>query len=76
MGDEVQATILKLVSDRAFGFGKLQKIIKASKNRVDSVCAVADRCGGCQLLHQTYRSGDKDFFPTRFLYIILRIISN
>lgn len=37
-----------------FAFGKLEKVIEASTNRVTPVCPVYGRCGGCALMHISY----------------------
>ena len=34
--------------------GKIVKIIKPSKYRIDNICPYYDKCGGCNFLHTTY----------------------
>lgn len=35
---------------------KLVKILEKSKNRVQPICPVYEKCGGCQMLHRSYES--------------------
>ena len=37
-----------------FAFGKLMKVMEPSKDRVEPVCYLAGKCGGCQLCHFSY----------------------
>ena len=53
-GDEVEALILK--AGKAFGYGKLRKILKSSPDRVVPICPCADSCGGCQLQFMNYEA--------------------
>ncbi len=47
---EIIATKLK----KSYGYGKLVNIITPSPDRVEPVCQVAGRCGGCSLQHLLY----------------------
>lgn len=38
-----------------FCYGRLLKIIKPSKQRVDPKCPISKQCGGCQLQHLSYQ---------------------
>ena len=53
-GDEIEAKILKVRS--GFAYGKMQKLIKASPNRIDDNCPAFARCGGCSLRHISYQA--------------------
>ncbi len=53
-GDEILVKVLK--TTKKYGFGKLIKILKPSSSRVEPICPIAGRCGGCQLLHYKYDS--------------------
>jgi len=52
IGDQIRAKVIKVKNYAAFG--KIEEIIKQSKNRIIPPCLIADRCGGCQLMHQSY----------------------
>lgn len=39
------------VSRKKFDFGSINKIIKESDNRIDSICPYYEQCGGCDFLH-------------------------
>lgn len=51
-GDDIQCKIVRVEKRRSYG--KLVAIITPSDDRVDPDCLVANRCGGCQLQHQSY----------------------
>ncbi|RZT16528.1 23S rRNA (uracil(1939)-C(5))-methyltransferase RlmD [Fictibacillus sp. BK138] len=39
---------------KGFGFGRLEELIKASRERVEPPCPIYKWCGGCQLQHLSY----------------------
>ena len=51
--EEIEVLIVKV--KKSFAYGKLQKIIKVSPERVIPPCEVATKCGGCQLQHLSYQ---------------------
>ncbi len=51
-GDRVEAKIMK--ANKNFGYARVQKILASSPDRVEPVCPVASKCGGCQLQHLSY----------------------
>ncbi|WP_170311552.1 23S rRNA (uracil(1939)-C(5))-methyltransferase RlmD [Vallitalea okinawensis] len=51
-GEEVEVRAVKVKKN--FGYGKLLKIIRSSEHRKEPSCAIAKRCGGCQLQHLSY----------------------
>ncbi len=51
-GDIVKIKVIK--AKKSFAYGKLIKIIKPSKDRVEPTCPIARQCGGCQLQHLSY----------------------
>ncbi|MDR2940880.1 MAG: 23S rRNA (uracil(1939)-C(5))-methyltransferase RlmD [Clostridiales bacterium] len=53
-GDYVEALIIKV--KKSYAAGKAVKIIKASKDRVEAVCPVFSKCGGCHLQNLSYES--------------------
>lgn len=54
--------------------GKINKIIKSSPNRIDSICPYFNECGGCDLLHMSYENQLK--FKTDKVVDILSKYSN
>lgn len=53
-GETVRVRVVKVKS--SYGFGKLEAVLKPSPARCEPSCAVAGRCGGCQLQHLTYEA--------------------
>ena len=51
-GDVVRVKVIK--AKKNYGYGRLIKIVKPSKDRVQPVCPVARQCGGCQIQHLSY----------------------
>ncbi|MDD7327906.1 MAG: TRAM domain-containing protein, partial [Lachnospiraceae bacterium] len=51
-GDTVRASVTKL--KKTYGYARILDIIQPSADRVESVCLVSDRCGGCSLLNYSY----------------------
>ena len=51
-GDVVMASATKL--KKTYGYARILDIIQPSADRVESVCPVSDRCGGCSLLNYSY----------------------
>ncbi len=51
-GEKVEIKLIKV--NKSYGFGKLLKIIEASPYRVESKCAIYNKCGGCSLQHLLY----------------------
>lgn len=51
-GDVVRVKVIK--AKKNYGYGRLIKIVKTSKDRVQPVCPVARQCGGCQIQHLSY----------------------
>lgn len=41
---------------KSYAEGKVVKYVTKSKDRVDVPCPYYDKCGGCDLMHQTYES--------------------
>ena len=53
-GDVVKASVTKV--KKTYGYARIVEIIKPSKDRVEPMCPVAGKCGGCSLLHMSYES--------------------
>ena len=52
VGDTVEVKVLK--TKKTYGYAKIERILCPSEYRVEPVCAVAGRCGGCQLQFMDY----------------------
>ena len=52
IGDVVEAKVIK--AKKNYGYGKVEKIITPSKDRVEPKCPVARQCGGCSIQHLSY----------------------
>lgn len=50
--EKVKIKILKVLKN--YAFGKLLEVIKPSKQRVEPLCPVFSKCGGCNLQHISY----------------------
>ena len=50
--EKIKVKVIKVKKN--YGFGKLVEVIEPSKYRVNPVCDIAKRCGGCQLQHLSY----------------------
>ena len=51
-GDRIEAKVIKM--KKSYGYARVEKILEASKDRVEPICPVARQCGGCQLQHISY----------------------
>ena len=51
-GEKIKILIVKVLKSHAFG--KILKILEASKHRVEIDCNTYKRCGGCDLRHIKY----------------------
>ncbi len=51
-GETVRVVVTK--TKKHYGYARLLSVIKASTDRVEPVCPVAKRCGGCELQHMSY----------------------
>ena len=52
VGERLNVKVLKI--QKNIIFAKIEKIINKSEHRVEPVCPVFKRCGGCQLQHLSY----------------------
>ncbi|MDO4343610.1 MAG: 23S rRNA (uracil(1939)-C(5))-methyltransferase RlmD [Eubacteriales bacterium] len=53
-GDTVEAKIMKM--KKTYGYARLMRIITPSPWRVQPVCPVARKCGGCQIQEMDYQA--------------------
>lgn len=51
-GEMVKTLVVK--TNKSYGYGKAIEIIKKSQNRIEPLCSVAGKCGGCTLQHLNY----------------------
>ena len=51
-GDEILAKVMKLKKN--YGYARMERIVVTSQDRVEPVCELFGRCGGCQLQHLAY----------------------
>ncbi|MCQ2530254.1 MAG: 23S rRNA (uracil(1939)-C(5))-methyltransferase RlmD [Lachnospiraceae bacterium] len=54
IGDTVQAVITKV--KKGYAYAKMLKILEPSEKRINPICPVAFRCGGCQIMQMSYAS--------------------
>ncbi len=54
IGDVCDVKILKVKKN--LSYGKIESIMKPSQDRVDPVCKVSTRCGGCVYRHMSYEA--------------------
>lgn len=52
IGDKLLIKILK--SKKNYAYGKIEKIIEPSKNRIKPDCQICEKCGGCTYRHISY----------------------
>ena len=52
LGDVAKVKVLK--AKKTYGYAKVEEILTPSPDRVSPRCAVAGRCGGCQMQHLSY----------------------
>lgn len=53
-GETVKIKIVKV--NKNFAFGKLLNIVKSSEHRINPICSIYNRCGGCQLQQLSYEA--------------------
>ena len=52
-GDEIECTIVK--AGKSFCFGKCDRLLTPSPERIEPDCPIYKRCGGCVYRHMTYK---------------------
>lgn len=52
IGDTVKVKVMK--AKKNYAFARMMEIITPSKDRVEPVCELARKCGGCQIQHISY----------------------
>lgn len=52
VGDKVRVRAMKLKKN--YGYARLMEIVEPSLDRVKPVCEIADKCGGCSIMHFNY----------------------
>ena len=51
-GDLIEAGVTKL--KKTYGYARIVRILEPSEDRVEPICPVAGKCGGCQIQNMTY----------------------
>ena len=69
-GDRAEVKILKVA--KSYAFGKAERIITPSGDRIDSDCPVSQKCGGCLFRHISY-SAELQFKQKRVCDALTRI---
>ena len=70
IGDVVEAKVMKM--KKTYGFARLVRVLEPSECRVEPRCAVARRCGGCQLQAMSYEA-QLDFKENKVYNNLVRI---
>ncbi|MFV0341624.1 MAG: 23S rRNA (uracil(1939)-C(5))-methyltransferase RlmD [Anaerocolumna sp.] len=52
VGDQVRVKAMKLKKN--YGYARLMEILQPSPFRVKPICEIADKCGGCSIMHFNY----------------------
>lgn len=70
VGDRAEVRILKTA--KSYAFGKVEKMLEPSKDRIQSDCPVSEKCGGCLFRHITYQA-ELEFKQKRVYDALTRI---
>ncbi|WP_032122545.1 23S rRNA (uracil(1939)-C(5))-methyltransferase RlmD [Clostridium amazonitimonense] len=70
IGEKVKIKVIKV--NKNYAFGKLIEIINPSNGRVEPICSIYNRCGGCNIQHMDYEC-QLDFKTNRVKDCIERI---
>ncbi len=52
IGDKALVKVMK--AGKSYGYARLIELIQPSRYRVKPRCPIADKCGGCQIMHMDY----------------------
>lgn len=52
VGDKALVKVMK--TGKTYGYARLMELLEPSSYRVKPLCPIADKCGGCQLMHMDY----------------------
>lgn len=53
VGDKVRVRAMKLKKN--YGYARLMEVLEPSPDRVKPICEIADKCGGCSIMHYNYK---------------------
>ncbi len=53
IGDKVKVKLMK--AKKNYGFARLIEVLEPSPYRVEPICEIADKCGGCSIMHLDYQ---------------------
>lgn len=70
IGEKLYIKIIKV--EKSYAIGKIINIAEASENRVEPICSIYKRCGGCHLQHISYE-GQLQFKRQRVVDALTRI---
>ena len=52
IGDKALIKVMK--TGKTYGYARLMELMEPSSHRVKPRCPIADKCGGCQIMHMNY----------------------
>ncbi len=52
VGDKVRVKVMK--TGKTYGYARVEELLEPSPYRVQPICPIADKCGGCQIMHLDY----------------------
>ena len=52
VGDQLEVRVVKVL--KSYAYGRLERILTPSPDRIDGGCPVSRQCGGCSLRHLSY----------------------
>jgi len=58
VGDKIEVRIVKVL--KSYAFGRLERILAPSKDRIENNCPVFEKCGGCAYRHINYDAETKE----------------
>jgi 23S rRNA (uracil1939-C5)-methyltransferase len=61
-----------IILKKNYALGKLVKILEVSQKRIDPICPIFGKCGGCQMMHLSY-SGQLEIKKKKILDAFQRI---
>lgn len=53
VGDKVRVKVMK--AKKNYGYARLVEVIEPSPFRVEPICKIANKCGGCNIMHLDYK---------------------
>lgn len=53
IGEKVKIKLIKV--NKTYGYGKLLQVLEPSKDRIEPLCKISNKCGGCNICHIAYK---------------------